>query len=112
MFIEICSCTLYNLLFGCNQCWEDCREYLLYMIYYATVTILIYLHPQYFLNTSLLDFTNLVDICIETHILIPNLSISHIFIYIYFKICCFLLLHQLFTFNPKYSNKCNQHHHI
>ena len=44
MFTEICLCTLYNLLIFCNIFREDCCIYLIYTIYYITVTILIELH--------------------------------------------------------------------
>ena len=38
MFTEICFCTLYNLLLGCTTYKEYCYMYLLYIIYYFTVS--------------------------------------------------------------------------
>ena len=79
----------------------------LYMIYYAIDAILIDLNSQKWINISLFE---LVATCIETHILDPNFSISHIFISIIKFLYCLLLLGKLFTLNIQHSNKCIQHH--
>ena len=46
MFHAICWWSLYDLLLGCTQYWEDCHSYSLYMICDDIVTILFDLHAQ------------------------------------------------------------------
>ena len=77
MINVICLCTSYYPLLGWATYWESFHEYSLYIICYSVVVILIDLHSQKCLNISLFE---LVVTGIETHIFVPNLSISHVFI--------------------------------
>ena len=76
------------------------------MTCYVIVAILINLSSQKWINISLFE---LVVTCIETHELLPNLSISHIFLCVIF-LFCFLLLVKIFTLSLQHSKKCIQHH--
>ena len=107
MVTEIYLCTSYDLLLGCATSWESCHAYVMYIICYLVVVILVDLHSQKWINTSLFG---LVVTCIEKYSFVPGFSISHIFISILIFFCCFsLILGQLVTLNILHPNKCIQH---
>ena len=107
MFTAICWCTSYNIILGCTPFWEDCYAYFLYIIFNAIVATLIDLHSKKLINISLFE---LFVTCIETHISVPILSISHLFISIIKCFFGFLLLGQIFTLNLQHSKTCSKHH--
>ena len=86
MVNAICLCTSCVLLLGFGASWESCNTYFLYIICYSVVVILIDLHSKNWINISLFE---LFFTCIETHIFVPSISISHIFISIIKFFCCF-----------------------
>ena len=100
VFNIICSLVVLHL-------WEDCNQYLLYMICYAIFIILVDLYSHKWIDISLFE---LVVTCIEKHIIVPSLSISNIFISIITFFCCLLLLSKIFTLDSQRSKTCNQHH--
>ena len=103
----ICLCTSYVLILGCDASWEACHSYFLYILCYSVVVILIELPSQNRINILLFE---LFFTCIETHIFVPSISISHIFISIIKFFCRFsILLGQMFTLNILHPNTCIQH---
>ena len=68
-------------------------------------SILVDMNPQNWINIFLFE---LVVMCIETHILVPNFSISHIFISVIKSLCYSLLLGQLINRNIQHSKTCIQ----
>ena len=79
----------------------------MYIICHSIVAILVDLHSQLWINISLFE---LVVAYIETHIFVPDCSISHVFISIITFFCCFFLLGKIITLNLQYSKTCNQQH--
>ena len=81
----------------------------IFPVYYLLchISILVDLHSQKWIIIWLFE---LVVIWIETHILVPDISISHIFLSKIKVFCCFLLLGQLFTLNIQHYEKFIQHH--
>ena len=94
MDTAICLCTFCSLLLVCATSWASCHAYFLYIIGYSIVVILIDLYSQNCIDTL---FSELVITCVKTHIFVPTLSISHIFIFIVIVFCFLLLLGKLFT---------------
>ena len=76
---DYCDMFLYFILslLGWATYWESFHAYSLYIICYSVVVILIDPYSQKCINISLFE---LVVTGIETHIFVPNLSISHVFI--------------------------------
>ena len=107
IFTLICWYPSYDLILGCTTYCDAWYEYFLYMLCYAVFTVVVNLYLQQWINISLFE---LVVICIEPHILVPNFSISHIFPSVIKCFCCFSLLGRLFTSNIQHSKTCIQHH--
>ena len=95
MFTALSLHNLQDLIFGCTPYW---------VIYSCIFTDLLFhcCHP-FWTASSTVDWHlfvcifHVVPTCIETHTLITNISISHIFIYILNCFYCFLLIWQLLT---------------
>ena len=107
IFTEICWCSSYNVILGCTTSWEYCHAYVLYILCYPIFFVLVDLHSQKCIDISLFE---LVVTCIETHIFVPSLSISRVFISIIKNLCFLLLLGKLFALNIQHSKICNQYH--
>ena len=69
--------TSYYSLLGCITYWKSCHANFLYNICFSIFIIHTDLHSQNWINIWLFE---LVVTCIETHIVVPNCSISHLFI--------------------------------
>ena len=107
MFTAILLCTLHNILIGSTKSWVICLRIF-------PVLFFNFCHPRW-PGLTIVDCHIFVCIyhlgvtCIETHIFVPNFSISHIFISILIFFCCFLILGDIFTFHLQYFKKFNQH---
>ena len=106
MFAMVYWFTSYDMLLGCTPSSKACHTCFFCMICYTIVAIFIGLHEQKWINKSGFE---LFFTCIESHIFVPDFSISHIFLSIIKFFCCLLVLGQPFTVNIEHSNKCIQH---
>ena len=77
------------------------------MICYVILAILTDLYSQNCVDIYLFELS---ITCIETHILVPNFSIFHIFLSIIRFFCCFFILGKLFNLNIQHYKTCIQHH--
>ena len=96
----ICLYNSYFLLLCCALYWEGCHAYFLDIICFVTAAVIVDLHPQKWINTSLF----------VTHIFPTNFSVFHIFISIFEFFCFSLVVWKLFNLNLQHSKTCNQHH--
>ena len=107
MVTAIGLCTSYDMILGCATSWASYHAYLLYIIgYFISLSSLICMHNSGLTYRCL----NYMSHALKTHIFVPCLSISHIFISIIKFFRCLLLLGQIFNWNLQHSEPHIQHH--